>query len=331
MFSNRLPKISLCKPVFKIIFGKPTPTVAFSHYISRRLYSPRIRYNTNENNISNPNAYYYEHNNSFSNTNPQYNNNDQKPPDYYAGILNQPTLVIERKFEAFNIFLGVEQANKYRILDVNGNQLGYILESLESFPAVIKRQLFRTHRSFQIDVFDNFDNKILSFTRPFRFINSYIQAVSDNNSSNGTPHVLGESRQVWNLLRRKYELFETANSTVSSSNGAPAFNQFGYVDAPFLSFEFNVQDINGLIIGGVDRNWVGLAREFFTDTGVYVVRFDSSMCYEGIYPDSMLNKSKKLSYNERCTLLAMAISIDFDYFSRHSTSNGGIISTTDDI
>jgi hypothetical protein len=63
----------------------------------------------------------------------------------------------------------------------------------------------------------------------------------------------------------------------------------------------------------VDRQWVGLGREFFTDTGIYMLRMDPSTI-EHAYP----NCSGPLTLDQRAVMLGTAISIDFDYFSRHS-------------
>jgi len=115
--------------------------------------------------------------------------------------------------------------------------------------------------------------------------------------------------------------------------------QFARIDSGFLSWDFNIEDENNDILGSVNRNFRGFAREvfihiilslsklhttktyvyvrtielfkIFTDTGQYVIRMDSAQ--------SIL---RGLSLDERAVILAAAISIDFDYFSRHSEHGG---------
>lgn len=271
-------------------------------------------------------------------------------------ILNEPTIVIERQIEMMNVFLGFEQANKYAILDVMGNKIGYMQERDFSFAKSIMRQIYRLHRPFTVDVFDNWGNVILTIRRPFSWINSHIKAflppatdveerylhISSNSqtavpasktfsdsSTVPTPQnisesesdgiLVGESIQNWHLWRRRYELFNR------DKNADGSFSEYGQIDAPFLSFDFPVLNEQGKVIASVDRNWVGFGRELFTDTGVYVVRFDSQQSFEGVYPPEMVGDSV-LSLDQRAVLLANAVSIDFDYFSRHSGHGGGLFS-----
>lgn len=271
------------------------------------------------------------------NTPPSYtfngssNNDTIKVHDPIATtILNEPTIIIERQIEFMNVFLGFEQANRYAILDVNGNKIASMMERDFSIAKAIMRQFYRLHRPFLVDVFDNWGNVIMTIKRPFSFINSHIKTIVppsayvDNGSGTTQYHdgkdgtIVGETIQNWHLWRRRYELFQKDGAKGSS------FDQFGKIDAPFLSFEFPVIDANGKIMASVDRNWVGLGREMFTDTGVYVVRFDSQKCFNDIYHDEMLS-DQVLSLDQRAVLLANAVSIDFDYFSRHSRQSGGFL------
>lgn len=259
-------------------------------------------------------------------------------------ILNQPTIIVERQIEMMNIFLGVEQSNRYRIMDVTGNCIGYMEERDFGFTKAIMRQFYRLHRSFTVDVFDNFGNILLTIYRPFSWINSHIKAILPRNESDDQVQgsfkhhtsnmvgqylprkefahpldgiIIGETIQNWHLWRRRYELFQHDSLTTNE------FNQFAEIDAPFLSFEFSLLDESRRIIGSVDRNWVGLGRELFTDTGVYIIRMDSTQSFRGVYPQDIISNNV-LTLDQRAVLLANAVSIDFDYFSRHSHHGNGL-------
>lgn len=211
-------------------------------------------------------------------------------------ILNEPTVVVERQVEMMNVFLGFEQANKYIIMDALGNRIGHMQERDFSIAKAVMRQFYKLHRPFVVDVFDNWGNILLTIKRPFSWINSHIKAILPHEvplmASSGSPSVdlsqfgsvpvpqststsgeggtlVGESVQNWHLWRRRYELFQRDPAV------GDAFAQFAEIDAPFLSFEFSLKDEAGKVMGGVDRNWVGLGRELFTDTGVYIVRMDT--------------------------------------------------------
>ncbi|CAO3590866.1 unnamed protein product [Absidia cylindrospora] len=211
----------------------------------------------------------------------------------YAGApaLSQPALVVGRELEMMNVFLGYEQANKYKIMDPSGNHIGYIAEE-EGFAKSLSRQFLRTHRRLNATVMDAQGNVIFKIQRPFSWINSRIFI------STWDDQVIGEVQQRWHLIRRKYDLF------VGTS-------QFATIDTPFLSWDFDLRDEQGTAIGNVSRNFVGFAREIFTDSGQYVLRMDAMEGNQG------------LTLDQRSVMLACAISIDFDFFSRHSSHGAG--------
>ncbi|PRT53465.1 Altered inheritance rate of mitochondria protein 25 [Wickerhamiella sorbophila] len=228
-------------------------------------------------------------------------------PQALANLLSEPTLVIERQLEMMNVFLGYEQANRYTIYNPSGQVLGYMEEDDLSFFKMISRQFYRLHRPFTVNVYDASGQHAMTIRRPFSFINSHIRCLLPGYDGNSTEGLIGESRQEWHLWRRRYNLYLFNRQQAE-------MEQFGRVDAPFLSFAFPIQSQDGGIVGAVDRNWVGLAREMFTDTGVYVLRTDAASLNEVGYPGS----SSPLSLEQRAVSLATAVSIDFDYFSRHS-------------
>lgn len=160
--------------------------------------------------------------------------------------------------------------------------------------------------------------------------------------------IVGEAQQQWAPLRRKYNLFlfndPSANQPQSQqlqqanrpdvAAGSGQFSQFAYVDEPFLSWDFSLRSAESQLIGSVNRNFAGFAREIFTDTGMYALRMDSASLAEesaARHLISQTNQSVPQAYNEkaagmtldqRAVMLATAVSIDFDYFSRHSNSGG---------
>jgi hypothetical protein len=171
--------------------------------------------------------------------------------------------------------------------------------------------------------------------------------------------IVGESQQQWAPLRRKYNLFlardlssvdDTAQRpelisgnlplsdskavAVSQPEGQPSsFAQFAYVNEPFLSWDFSLMSADNQLIGSVNRNFVGFAREIFTDTGVYALRMDSAGL--SAEPSHIISQTGSrglktlqpdfpgMTLDQRAVMLATAVSIDFDYFSRHSHSGGG--------
>lgn len=96
------------------------------------------------------------------------------------------------------------------------------------------------------------------------------------------------------------------------------FNQFAYVDEPFLSWDFALRSADNRLIGSVNRDFAGFGRELFTDTGVYALRMDSAK--DPINAEEL--PATGMTLDQRAVMLASAVSVDFDYFSRHSGSGG---------
>ncbi|KAI9775089.1 MAG: Phospholipid scramblase 3 [Candelina submexicana] len=327
------------------------------------------------------------------------------PEDPYAiikenhpatSILSNSAIVVQRQLELMNLMIGFEQANKYVIMDGQGNHIGFMAEKESGMGNAIARQTFRTHRSFTAHVFDKHQKEVLRFHRPFAWINSHIRvydplevSASSYSSSKAVQtiqpgsltsnidyssaqlshlalsdmRVIGEAQQKWAPLRRKYNLFlyrnipESAfeegqnhariaagdlplsNSQqleVSTGQGESGqFGQFAYVDEPFLSWDFSLKSADSRLIGSVNRNFAGFGREIFTDTGVYALRMDSAgLADEPRHWISRTDRESKdghdsgptgMTLDQRAVMLATAVSVDFDYFSRQRSGGMGFM------
>ena len=87
------------------------------------------------------------------------------------------------------------------------------------------RQFLRTHRPFRCTIMDTEGNIIMRIQRPLSWINSRITITAgpEDPSTSATPPVIGEARQVWAPLRRKYDLFIRARE----GDDPDAFQQVG--------------------------------------------------------------------------------------------------------
>jgi hypothetical protein len=298
-------------------------------------------------------------------------------------ILNNSSIVIQRQLEMMNVLMGFEQANRYVIMDPQGNHIGYLAEQDHGIGSTMKRQAFKTHRSFTTHVFDKQEKEVLRIHRPFAWINSRIRVYDAVNPDESVApfastalegvsvpaqlaesqaqistlalsemRIIGETHQQWAPLRRKYNMFlhrqandlpqekdaprlasgdlplsnSTALQTVDEKHPDGVMSQWAYCDEPFLSWDFSLKSDDGKLIGSVNRNFGGFAREIFTDTGVYALRMDSAgLAEEPKHLISRTGQSEEthpgMTLDQRAIMLATAVSIDFDYFSRHS---GGV-------
>ncbi|MCD9640553.1 hypothetical protein HAX54_025920 [Datura stramonium] len=199
-----------------------------------------------------------------------------------APLLARSNLLITRDIEWANLMLGFEQENRYAVMDV-------------CFP----QSFLRTRRPFVAYVTDGLGNELFRVRRPFWWINSSIYAEINGEE-------VGVVHRRWHLWKRIYDLY-LGNK------------QFAVVENPgFWNWTFTLKDIDGKVLAQIDRDWRGFGFEIFTDAGQYVIRFgdaDSSICpVTGI---EELDVARPLSLSERAVAVALAISLDNDYFSRH--------------
>ncbi|KAG9318326.1 Scramblase-domain-containing protein [Chiua virens] len=107
------------------------------------------------------------------------------------------------------------------------------------------------------------------------------------------------------------------------------FQQFARVDEGLWAWYFVLRDAQGEGIASVNRAFRGFGREIFTDTGQYNISFRTpDELVHGLDQNGRLISRKSgvtrdLTIDERALVLATAINIDYDYFSRHSEGGHG--------
>ncbi|XP_031740685.1 altered inheritance rate of mitochondria protein 25 isoform X2 [Cucumis sativus] len=216
-----------------------------------------------------------------------------------APLLARSNLLITRDIEWANLVFGFEQENRYAIVDVCYPQspVGLIREQ----SSIIARQLLRLRRPFVAYITDAMGNELFRVRRPFWWITSSIYAEVDGKE-------IGVVHRRWHLWRRVYDLY-LGNK------------QFAVVENPgFWSWTFTLKDIDGKVLAEVDRDWRGFGFEIFTDAGQYVIRFGASdpVSRTGAAREVQeLEVARHLTLSERAVAVALAISLDNDYFSRH--------------
>lgn len=227
-----------------------------------------------------------------------------------------------------------------------------------------EREVLRFHRPFswissRIRVYDALStdagaytsSAALQGTSPGSMVNQTSSSISSLPLSD--MRIIGAAEQEWGLLRRKYNLFlarqlegaapeapklapgklplsdSMALQVAEGDNREVGMAQFARVDEPFLSWDFRLMSEDQQLLGSVNRNFGGFAREIFTDTGAYVLRMDAAGLQTEVQNAANIEQAKSLSTNhpamtldQRAVMLATAVSVDFDYFSRHSGSGG---------
>ena len=227
-----------------------------------------------------------------------------------------------------------------------------------------EREVLRFHRPFawinsRIRVYDAVGDGLGGYTASNTLEGTSLSLDQTGASVSGRPlsdmRVIGAAEQEWAPLRRKYNLFlareiasesaaldtprltsgdlplsdSKAMTTTDEANREIGMVQFARVDEPFLSWDFNLMSEDHRLVGSVNRNFGGFAREIFTDTGVYALRMDAAGLQKEVQNHSSVEQAKSsvenhpgMTLDQRAVMLATAVSVDFDYFSRHSGSGG---------
>lgn len=227
--------------------------------------------------------------------------NDVLFPPNLVEMLSEPTLILEREMELLELTLGFDQANKYKIFNSQGRLLGHMYEK-SSLGQDLTRQCLGNNRPFKVMITNLQGELLLEIKRSFTVINStcIIRMPYRNRDNQLVTQEIGRSEQIFNPFKRKYKL-----STINQTNSQ--LIQFGNINTRILGRNFPVQNDHGLVIGGIDKSWTGIMRELFTESPMFVVRFQN--CVEKHYTGPALD------LNQRAVLLACAISIDIDYFN----------------
>ncbi|CAN8258143.1 unnamed protein product [Cochlearia groenlandica] len=216
-----------------------------------------------------------------------------------ATLLARSNLLITRDIEWANLVLGFEQENRYNVVDACYPQAP--VGSIREQSNLLARQLLRTRRPFVASITDASGDELFRVRRPFWWINSSIYAEIDGEE-------IGVVHRRWHLWRRIYDLY-LGNK------------QFAVVENPgFWNWTFTVKDADGEVLAQIDRDWRGFGFEILTDAGQYVIRFGKSDAASKSGPATMIEElevKRPLNLSERAVAVALAISLDNDYFSRH--------------
>ncbi|KAJ0079645.1 hypothetical protein Patl1_24566 [Pistacia atlantica] len=97
--------------------------------------------------------------------------------------------------------------------------------------------------------------------------------------------------------------------------------QFAVVEhLGFWTRAFTLKDINGEVLSEIDRDRRGFSFEILTDSGQYVIRFGNADSRSKSGPARVIQElevAHPLTLLDRAVNVALAISLDNDYFSRH--------------
>jgi len=170
-------------------------------------------------------------------------------------VLGHPALVVTRPIEWGTVVFGFEQANKYHVLDEQGNLVALIAEDQTGIGNEIGRQVLRTHRSFTATVLSADGTQVICRVRRPAYLITSTMYIED-----GEGNTVGEVHRRWSAINRNYDLYLNKK-------------QFASITGSFLAWEFELKDDEGRSLAFIDRNFMGFGKEIFTDAGQYAIHF----------------------------------------------------------
>jgi uncharacterized protein YxjI len=211
---------------------------------------------------------------------------DQNLSAFFAG---HHRLFINQEKEWIEILVDWEVKNRYTILDAQRQKVGAIAEKAGGIWDFLRRGFFRSHRPFEIAVFDPSGKMILRLTRKFFFFFSDLDVLGTLGDR------IGSVRRQFGLLHKKYDLVDESGQS------------FARIMSPvWRLWTFPVTDTLGRNQALITKQWGGALREMFSDADTFMIDFTGG----------------KWDDRQRAIIFAAALSIDFDFFEKNQGSRG---------
>jgi hypothetical protein len=207
------------------------------------------------------------------------------PSDFNHALTRSPQLVIKQIRELTEIFLGFETRNKYAIFDDTGAPCGTLVERGSGVGHFLRRIFFRSHRPFEIDIFNSAGQPSLALSRPFFFF------FSDIAVTRSTGEFLGSAHRRFGFINKRYDLRDAQGNTFATVRSSL-----------FKIWTFAIRDVNDQEVARISKKWTGVLKEVFTDADNFLVEFGTA----------------SWSPSQRAVILATSISVDFDFFENNN-------------
>lgn len=166
------------------------------------------------------------------------------------------TFVIDEEIEAFKL------SNAYKVYNDQGAEIGAIQEHKSFFHILLGIFLPDSMMPFELNILNEDGKCIAQLKRGITFFTSTIR-VLDGNSS-----FLCAFKQRFTLLKTKFTLFDYKGKAIATIQG------------DWKAWKFIITDQANQQIGTVNKQWNGIAKEFFTSADKYIVKIDPQVTEE---------------------------------------------------
>ncbi|XP_052246989.1 phospholipid scramblase 2-like [Dreissena polymorpha] len=209
-------------------------------------------------------------------------------------------ILVKQKVDLFEMVVGWEQENKYKLL----NSVGQQVYSAKEESGVCERQCCQSNRGFTMHITDNADVEVIKLERKFRcWKNSCWCACCECcahlikvEAPVGT--TVGYVQQKCSPCPPRFSLLDDDKDEVLSIEGPCCI-------IPCANVEFKViSPKTGAEVGKVTKQWSGMAKELFTNADNFGISFPMD-----------------LDVKMKATMLGACFLIDFMYFEKDSNDN----------
>lgn len=202
-------------------------------------------------------------------------------------------LVIQQQMELMEMISGFESCNRYEVKNTLGQLVYFAVEENDDFTL----NCYGTLRPFTIKLFDSMSQVVMQLSRTFQCDICCCPCLCclqqlEVQAPPGT--IIGYMKQKWHPCLPRFAIRNETNEDILKVEG-PCVPCLCYQD---VHFEVKSLDEKSTL-GGIHKQWTGLAREAATDASNFGIQF----------PLDLDIKMKAL-------LLASVFLLDFMYFER---------------
>ncbi|XP_015184916.1 PREDICTED: phospholipid scramblase 2-like isoform X1 [Polistes dominula] len=211
------------------------------------------------------------------------------PPglEYLMGLDH---LFVKQKIELFEVIVDFETKNKYKVMNIRGEQIYYVAEK----SSCCSRYCCGTYRSCEFQVMDGVGREVLNMIRPLKCDSCCCPCCLQELEVYSGGVLMGSVVQDWSIFRPWFSVRNANGDTVLTIKG-PLLR--------CLEANFKVKSADGVHrVGMISKQWSGITREFFTDTDNFGISFPLD-----------------LDVKIKAVLLGACLLIDFMYFETSPT------------
>jgi uncharacterized protein YxjI len=173
-----------------------------------------------------------------------------------TALLERDLVVVRQKAKL------IEVTNQYKLQDADGNDVGAVNEvgqskAKKAIRLLTKMDQYLTHK---LEVTDADGSVVLNLVRPAKIMKSKIE-VTD-----GSGTAIGSIVQKNIVGKKRFSLDDAAGNALGELQGES-----------WISWDFEIKDASGAVVGRVDKKFSGFLREGFTTADTYVVKLEPGL------------------------------------------------------